>query len=94
MISRGVIVIAEDCCKLGDSGCCRVESIVTVDERGQMVLPKDIRERAKIRAGDKLAVVSMEKDGKICCLSLIRVEELESMVKSMLGPVMSDVFKK
>ena len=59
-----------------------------------MVLPKDIRERAKIRAGDKLAVVSMEKDGKICCLSLIRVEELESMVKSMLGPVMNDVFKK
>ncbi len=94
MISRGVIVIAEDCCKLGDSGCCRVESIVTVDERGQMVLPKDIRERAKIRAGDKLAVVSMEKDGKICCLSLIRVEELESMVKSMLGPVMNDVFKR
>ena len=87
-------MIAEDCCKLGDSGCCRVESIVTVDERGQMVLPKDIRERAKIRAGDKLAVVSMEKDGKICCLSLIRVEELESMVKSMLGPVMNDVFKK
>ena len=94
MISRGVIVIAEDCCKLGDAGCCRVESIVTVDERGQMVLPKDIRERAKIRAGDKLAVVSMEKDGKICCLSLIRVEELESMVKSMLGPVMNDVFKR
>ena len=59
-----------------------------------MVLPKDIRERAKIRAGDKLAVVSMEKDGKICCLSLIRVEELESMVKSMLGPVMNDVFKR
>ena len=94
MIPRGVMVIAENCCKLGDSGCCRVESIVTVDERGQMVLPKDIRERAKIRAGDKLAVVSMEKDGKICCLSLIRVEELESMVKSMLGPVMNDVFKR
>jgi AbrB family looped-hinge helix DNA binding protein len=37
-----------------------VESIVSVDERGQMVLPKDIREKAKIRPGDKLAVVSME----------------------------------
>jgi len=71
-----------------------VESIVSVDERGQMVLPKDIRERAKIRPGDKLAVVSMEKDGKICCLSLIRVEELEGMVKSVLGPVIEDIFKK
>jgi AbrB family looped-hinge helix DNA binding protein len=71
-----------------------VESIVSVDERGQMVLPKDIRERAKIRPGDKLAVVSMEKDGKICCLSLIRVKELEGMVKSVLGPVIDDIFKK
>jgi hypothetical protein len=33
-----------------------------------------------------LAVVSMEKDGKICCLSLIKVEELERPVKSMLVP--------
>jgi hypothetical protein len=36
----------------------------------------------------------MEKDGKICCLSLIRVEELEGMVKSVLGPVIDDIFKK
>jgi antitoxin PrlF len=74
--------------------CCRVESIVSIDERGQMVLPKEIRERAKIRSGDKLAVVSLEKDGKICCLSLIKVEDLEVIVKSMLGPVMDDVFKR
>jgi len=74
--------------------CCKVESIVSVDERGQMVLPKEIREKAKIKAGDKLAVVSMEKDGTICCLSLIKIEELEGMVKSMLGPVMDEVLKR
>ena len=78
----------------GGMGCCKVESIVSVDERGQMILPKDIRERAKIRGGDKIAVVSMEKDGKICCLSLIKVEELDAMVRSVLGPVMDEVFKK
>jgi len=84
----------EPCCAPGKMSCCRVESIVSIDERGQMVLPKEIREKAKIRSGDKLAVVSLEKDGKICCLSLIKVEDLEVMVKSMLGPVMDDVFKK
>ncbi len=84
----------EPCCMPSGLSCCRVESIVSVDERGQMILPKDIRERAKIRAGDKLAVVSMEKDGKVCCLSLIKVEELERMVKSLLGPVMDEVLKK
>ncbi len=97
-MSRGADLIVEDqkdaCCEAGMMSCCKVESIVSVDERGQMVLPKEIREKAKIKAGDKLAVVSMEKDGKICCLSLIKVEELEVMVKSMLGPVMDEVLKK
>ncbi len=82
------------CCVPGVMSSCKVESIVSVDERGQMVLPKDLREKARIRPGDKLAVVSMEKEGKVCCLSLIKVEALEEMVKSMLGPVMDAVFKK
>ena len=84
----------ESCCHSGENGCCRVESIVTIDERGQMVLPKEIRERAKIKPGDKLAVLSLEKDGKVCCLSLIKVEELEGMVKSRLGPVINEAFKE
>ena len=84
----------ESCCHSGESGCCRVESIVAIDERGQMVLPKEVRERAKINPGDKLALLSLEKDGKVCCLSLIKVEELEGMVKSRLGPVINEVFKE
>ncbi len=75
-------------------GCCKVESVVSVDERGQMVLPKELRDKVGIKPGDKLAVVSMDKDGKTCCLSLIKVESLTSMVKDMLGPVMEEVFKK
>jgi antitoxin PrlF len=73
------------------TGCCRVESLMTVDERGQMVLPKDVRDRAKIAAGDKLALVSWEKDGEVCCLTLIKVEGLTDMVKGMLGPVMKEM---
>jgi len=72
-------------------GCCKVESIVSVDERGQMVLPKDLREKAGISPGDKLAVVAMEKDGKICCLSLLKVGDMEPMVKGILGPIMKEI---
>ena len=78
----------------GEMGCCRVEAVVSVDDRGQMVLPKEIRDKAGIQAGDKLAVVGMEQDGKLCCISLIKVEELTEMVKSMLGPVMDGIFQK
>jgi len=74
-----------------DSSCCRVESVVSVDDRGQMVLPKEIREKAGIHAGDKLAVVTWERDGAVCCVSLIKAEGLAEMVKDMLGPVMKEI---
>ena len=73
------------------NSCCSVEALVTVDERGQMVLPKELREKAGIKAGDKLAVTSWEKDGKVCCIALIKAGSLEPLVKGVLGPVMSDV---
>jgi AbrB family looped-hinge helix DNA binding protein len=75
-------------------GCCKVESVISVDDRGQTVLPKEIREKANIRAGDKLAAMSWEKDGKICCISLIKVEEFTEMVKDMLGPMMKEMLEK
>ena len=71
--------------------CCKVESIISIDERGQMVLPKDLREKANIRAGDKLAIVSWDKGGEICCLYLIKAEYLAGHVKDFLGPMMKDM---
>jgi len=81
------------CCLPTDRGmgCCKVESVVSIDDRGQMVLPKEIRDKAKIRAGDKLAVISWEKDGEVCCISLIKVEDLAEMVKGLLGPMMKEI---
>ncbi len=83
----------EGCCSPinGAVGCCRVESVASVDERGQMVLPKDLRERAKIRAGDKLAVVSWEKDGQVCCIFLVKAEEMAAMAKNLLGPMVKEI---
>jgi antitoxin PrlF len=80
------------CCGGGGAGmsCCRVEALLGVDERGQMVLPKELRDRANIKAGDKLAVVSWEKDGEICCLSLIKADNLAERVREFLGPVMRE----
>jgi len=70
---------------------CRVESIVSVDERGQMVLPKELRDRANIRAGDKFAIASWEKEGEVCCFYFIKTEYLAKQVKDFLGPMMKDM---
>jgi antitoxin PrlF len=76
------------------ASCCRVESLVSIDERGQMVLPKELRDRAGIKAGDKLAVISWEKDGAICCLSLLKAEQLAEGVRDILGLVMQGLGTK
>jgi len=84
----------EDYCSvMGEGNVCQVESLVSVDERGQMVLPKDIREKAKIKAGDKLALISWERSGEFYCIVLIRAEELGDMVRDFLGPVIADSSK-
>jgi bifunctional DNA-binding transcriptional regulator/antitoxin component of YhaV-PrlF toxin-antitoxin module len=56
-----------------------------------MVLPKDLREKANIRAGDKLAVSTWEKDGQVCCIFLTKAEDLADMVRATLGPVIETV---
>lgn len=81
----------EQCCAPLSS--CRIESLITIDERGQMILPKELREKAKIKAGDKLAVLSWDKDGEICCISLVRADDLSGMLKDFLSPVVSEILK-
>ncbi|MFH0848862.1 MAG: HgcAB-associated protein [archaeon] len=78
----------------GRIGCCKVESVVSVDDRGQMVLPKDVREKAGVRVGDKLAVVSWEKQGKVCCISLVKADDMTAMVQEMLRPMMKEILQK
>ena len=73
--------------------CCKVESIINIDERGQMVLPKETREKANIRAGDKLAILTWEREGKICCISMVKAEEFTEMIRGMLGPMMEEIMR-
>jgi AbrB family looped-hinge helix DNA binding protein len=75
------------------SECCKVDAIVNIDAKGQVVLPKDIRERAKLKPNDKLAVVGLEKDGELCCIMMVKAEKLGGAVNKMLGPMVKEAFK-
>lgn len=69
-------------------GCCQVESLVSVDERGQMVLPKDVRQRAGIRPGDKLALATWQGGRGVGCIFLVKTEMLTGALRSVLGPAL------
>lgn len=88
---------ANSCCDSGEGGGpagFKVESIISVDERGQMLLPKDFRARHGIEPGEKLALISFETEGALCCMCLIRTEALGGMIRNHLGPMLNQINPK
>jgi len=73
--------------------CCKVDAVVTIDAKGQIVLPKDLREKAHLKPDDKLAVIGCEQNGETCCIMIIKAERLGNSVKTMLGPMFKEIFK-
>ncbi len=78
----------------GPGTCCNVEAVLSVDERGQMVLPKEVRQKAGIGTGDKLALISWERNGEVCYLALMKVGNLSGMVQGILNPLVRDLNKE
>ena len=64
---------------------CRIEAVVTVDSKGQFVLPKDLREKAGFEPNGKIALVSFEEKGKVYCVLLIKTEKLSEAVTKALS---------
>jgi len=87
-IESGTVIIM-----VGKHECCKIAAVVTMDAKGQIVLPKDLRERAKLNAGDKLAVIGFERDGDVCCISIVKADALSGTVKNMLGPILNEALK-
>ncbi len=54
---------------------CRIDAVITMDIKGQIVLPKDLREKANLKPNDKIAVVACEKDGEVCCIMMVKAEK-------------------
>ena len=75
----------------GGCNCLKVHALIGIDDRGQMVLPKDVREKAHIHGGDKLALTTIEKDGAICCLLLTKTDDMVRVVQETLGAVAQDL---
>ena len=73
---------------------CRIDAVVRVDAKGQIVLPKDLRERADIKPNDKVALVASEKDGEVCCIMIIKAEKLAGAIIKTLGPLLKGISKQ
>jgi len=72
----------------GNRECCKIDAVVSIDAKGQIVLPKDLRERAKLKPNDKLALIGFERNGGLCCIVMVKSEALGSTVKKALGLIL------
>jgi AbrB family looped-hinge helix DNA binding protein len=93
-IQKTAVPSDESSHECGSGTCCNVEAVLSVDERGQMVLPKEVRQKAGIGTGDKLALISWERNGEVCCLALMKVGNLSGMVRGILNPLVRDLNKE
>ncbi len=86
----------EICCPSSDDGlsCCHVEGIAKVDSKGQIVLPKSLRDNMNILEGDKLVVVGMREKGELRSISLFKANRFDNMVKILLKPVVEELFEE
>ncbi len=72
----------------------RIDAVISMDAKGQIVLPKDLREKANFRPNDKIAVVACEKDGEVCCIMMLKAEKLVGAVTKTLSPMLKGVTKQ
>lgn len=74
--------------KTGTAPCCRIEALVSVDAKGQILLPKEVRKKTGVRPGDKLAVILCESGDNVARITLIKADEFAETAREMLGPMM------
>ncbi len=70
-----------------------IEAIISCDDRGQLVLPKEIRKRLNINSGEKLALLNISSGKEEFILTLIKANSLEKLIKTYMTPVMEDIIK-
>ncbi|MEJ5361849.1 MAG: HgcAB-associated protein [Spirochaetota bacterium] len=78
-----------NCC----NSSCSIEAVVSVDERGQLVLPKDLREKYGVKAGDKFVVITLNSKESLCCIAFVKADSLNAAVFEQIAPVFSNIGK-
>ena len=80
--------------KKSNQSCCEIEAIVSFDERGQLVFPKDVRKKFSLKAGEKFAMVSCTNENGLCCFTLVKTSQINQLVGESLGPMLNNIGKK
>ena len=71
----------------------KLESIVKMSVKGQIVIPKEVRERLGIKAGGKLAVIVRDDEIILRKIERLNLSEISSRISSVVEKEDIDVNK-
>ncbi len=70
----------------------RIEAVLTVDSKGQILFPKELREKTDIKAGDRMvAIAGCDEKGEVCCLILVRAEIVDEGLRNVVAPMLKGI---
>lgn len=70
----------------------KISAVVNVDNKGQILLPKDLREKAEINAGDKLVLIAgCDENDEICCFILVKSETIDESLRNSIKPMLRGI---
>lgn len=70
--------------------CLRLEAVATIDRKGQVVIPKHLRDESRIKPRDKLIIMVYESKEGVCCIVLLKAEELAEIATRMITSVFDE----
>ena len=71
----------------------KLESVVRVSKKGQVVIPKEVREKLDIKSGGKLAVIVRGDEIILRKIEKLNISEIASRISSTLERENIDVDK-
>ncbi len=63
-------------------GSCCVEAIISMDDRGQIVIPKNVRDKLGLTSGEKLVLISWSKGSKVESVSIMRNDVFSEIINN------------
>jgi AbrB family looped-hinge helix DNA binding protein len=78
-----VIVEGCSCHPINENmGSCCVEAIISMDDRGQIVIPKDLRDKLGLKSSEKLVLISWTKNNKVESVSIMRNDVFSEIINN------------
>jgi AbrB family looped-hinge helix DNA binding protein len=71
-----------------------IEALVTIDGCGQILIPIGVRKTANIQGGEKLAVITLQNQGDVGRILLVKVQKFIKIIEQLCIRLLNETLRK